>query len=84
MGFDTMFEGDTIVPEPLVPPPPTKDWGACISREIFDRPSPSYGTKFFFLMLLHSLKSPYLYLFHLTSPLHCLIEDPNTGEELLG
>jgi hypothetical protein len=41
-GFDLMFEGDTDVPPPWVPPPSTDEWAACVSHEFFDQPATSY------------------------------------------
>jgi hypothetical protein len=42
-GFDTMFEGDAVAPEPLVAPPLDESWEARVSHEFFNRPAPFYG-----------------------------------------
>jgi hypothetical protein len=39
----TLFEGDTAVPPPWVPPPSTDAWAARVSHEFFDQPATSYG-----------------------------------------
>jgi hypothetical protein len=44
-GFDSMFQGDTTVPPPWVPPPSTDAWAARVSHEFFDQPATSYGMK---------------------------------------
>jgi hypothetical protein len=42
-GFGSMFEGDTDVPPPWVPPPSTDEWAARVSHEFFGQPATSYG-----------------------------------------
>jgi hypothetical protein len=42
-GFDSMFDGDTVVPPPWVTPPSNEEWAARVSHEFFDHPATSYG-----------------------------------------
>jgi hypothetical protein len=35
-GFDSIFNGDTAVPPPWVPPPSNEEWAARVSHEFFD------------------------------------------------
>jgi hypothetical protein len=51
-GFNSMIDGDTIVPPPLVAPPPDESWAAHVLHEFFDHPAPSYGTEKSFLSLI--------------------------------
>jgi hypothetical protein len=41
-GFNSIFEGDTAVPPPWVPPPLTDEWAARVSHEFFDQLATSY------------------------------------------
>jgi hypothetical protein len=36
--FESMFEGDTPVPPPWVPPPSTDEWATRVSHEFFINP----------------------------------------------
>jgi hypothetical protein len=50
-GFDSMFEDDTAIPPPWVPPSSIDAWAARVSHEFFDQPATSYGMENSFMSL---------------------------------